>query len=432
MGIPFFNKHKSVVLLSCLSLMLCLSACSGHIAGPVAGGIQPKEITPEPTATHRANTGTIPLLPTVQPTAKPTKGTTPVATATQKPSHPVKGGGGNGNSGGSSGGTGGGSGTSGGGGSTGGGNGGGSGTGGGNGGNRPVLAFYYTWYTPATWCSCHMSDLPNTLYNSSDDATVDRQLGEAAGAGITGFISSWWGPGDVTDTNFAKLLAHSATLESTTGSQFASTIYFESDAPALNSTAKMVAGLNYVVAHYSNDPHFLHWQGKPVLFFWDPLGGGRTLAQWASIRSQVDPNNQMVWSAEGVSMSLLSVFDGIHLFSGGYWGIQHNDMSTVDQGFRSQIDAYNTANKTHKIWAAGVIPGYDDTRIPGRTGTYIVPRNNGATYQQSWTSAIASQPDWITITSFNEWFEGAMIEPSMTYGNQYLSLTQQYAKQWHG
>lgn len=277
-----------------------------------------------------------------------------------------------------------------------------------------------------------MSDLPTTQYNSSDDATMNRQVIEAANAGITGFINSWWGPGDVTDTNFAKLLTHLATLESQTRYHFASTIYFESDAPALSGTTNMLNALRYIVSHYSNDPHFFHWQGKPVLLFWNPLGSGRTLAQWASIRSQVDPNNQMIWSAEGVDTNLLSVFDGIHLFSGGYWGILHNDMPAVDQGFRAKIDAYNTTNKTHKIWAAGVIPGYDDTHVPGRTGTYRVPRNNGATYQQSWTGALASQPDWITITSYNEWFEGAMIEPSVTYGNQYLTLTQQYAKQWHG
>jgi hypothetical protein len=107
-------------------------------------------------------------------------------------------------------------------------------------------------------------------------------------------------------------------------------------------------------------------------------------------------------------------------------------MPTVDQGFRNQINAYNATHGTHKIWAAGVLPGYDDTRVPGRTGTYIVPRNNGATYSQSWIGALSSQPDWITITSYNEWFEGAMIEPSVTYGNQYLNLTQQYAHQWHG
>ncbi|MBV9229415.1 MAG: glycoside hydrolase family 99-like domain-containing protein, partial [Chloroflexi bacterium] len=162
------------------------------------------------------------------------------------------------------------------------------------------------------------------------------------------------------------------------------------------------------------------------------LGGGRTLAQWTAVRNQVDPNRQTIWSAEGVDMNLLSVFDSIHLFSAGYWGIQNNDMAAVDQGFRAKIDAYNSANHTNKIWAAGVLPGYNDTRVPGRTGTYIVPRNNGATYTTSWTAAMASHPQWITITTFNEWFEGAMIEPSVTYGMQYLNLTQQFTKQWHG
>ena len=277
-----------------------------------------------------------------------------------------------------------------------------------------------------------MSDLPTTKYNSSDDATINRQLQEATKAGITGFISSWWGAGDQTDKNFARLLALSATLEQTTHVHFASTIYFESDAPALQGTNKIVSSLRYVLSHYGNDPHFFHWQGKPVLFFWDPLGNGRTLAQWAAIRKQVDPKNRTIWSAEGVDTNLLNVFDGLHLFSAAYWGIQHNDMNAVDQGFRAKINSYNKGHKTHKIWAAGVLPGYDDTRVPGRKGTYIVQRKNGATYRESWTGALSSNPDWVTITSFNEWFEGAMIEPSVHYGNLYLNITQQYTKQWRG
>jgi hypothetical protein len=294
-----------------------------------------------------------------------------------------------------------------------------------------VLAFYYMWYNPSTWNSNTMSDLPATRYNSSTDAIIDQQLNEASGAGITGFISSWWGAGDQTDKNLGKLLAHSTALENHTHYHFASSIYFECDAPALNGSARIVSGLQYLISHYGNDPHFFHWQSKPVFFFWDPLGGGRTLAQWASIRSQVDPGNQTIWSAEGVDTALLSVFDGIHLFSGGYWGLQSNTMTTVDQGFRTKIDAYDKANGTQKIWAAGIIPGYDDTHVPGRVGAYIVPRNNGSTYSSSWASAIASKPDWITITSFNEWFEGSMIEPSATYGNEYLNITQQFTQQWH-
>src|SRR5947209_16662901 len=192
--------------------------------------------------------------------------------------------------------------------------------------NRPVIAFYYMWYHKSDWCSCHMSDLPTVQYDSADGSTIDRQLTWAANAGISGFISSWWGQGDQTDSNFVKLLAHSATLEKKTGYHFASTIYFESDSPHLQGETSIVNSLRYVISHYGQDSHFLRWHGKPILFIWDPLGNGRTLSMWASVRQQVDPHNQFLWSAEGVSMSLLDVFDGIHLFSAGYWGLLNGNM----------------------------------------------------------------------------------------------------------
>jgi hypothetical protein len=61
-----------------------------------------------------------------------------------------------------------------------------------------------------------------------------------------------------------------------------------------------------------------------------------------------------------------------------------------------------------------------------------VPRRAGATYRTSWEAALASQPDWITISTFNEWYEGGMIEPSVSFGDLYLRLTRQYARAWHG
>ncbi len=294
--------------------------------------------------------------------------------------------------------------------------------------SRPVLAFYYPWYKSQDWCRCHMPDLPVSLYKSADDATVSRQIQEAAGAGITGFISSWWGTDDQTNSNFSKLLNHAATFEQQTGYNFASSIYFEGDSPHLQGTQTIINNLRYLIQTYGNSPYFFHSQGKPVLFFWKPLINGRTISTWETIRQQVDPNHQTIWSAEGVNLQMLNVFDGIHLFSAGYWGLLDGDMGVIDQQFRDRIDAYNNVNQTQKIWAAGVMPGYNDTLVPGRTGTFIVPRNNGATYAASWQAAIASNPSWITITSFNEWFEGAMIEPSVSYQNQYLQLTQQYSR----
>ncbi len=298
--------------------------------------------------------------------------------------------------------------------------------------NRPVLAFYYSWYNPSDWNAAHMSDLPEQKYRSGDQATIDHQLSQAAGAGITGFISSWWGRGTPTDKHFGVLLKQSVPLEQKQHVHFASSLYIETDTSAFSSFSKMVDNLRYVRDHYTKDAHFFHWQGKPVLFFWDPLGQGRTLNEWRSLRQKVDPNHQMLWSAETVDTTLLDVFDGIHLFSAGYWGILHHTMPAVDQGFRAKVDAYNRAHHTHKIWAAGVLPGYDDTRVPGRTNSYVVPRNHGQTYAQSWQAAISSKPDWVTITSYNEWFEGAQIEPSVHYHHFYLDLTHKFATQWHG
>ena len=35
-----------------------------------------------------------------------------------------------------------------------------------------------------------------------------------------------------------------------------------------------------------------------------------------------------------------------------------------------------------------------------------------------WAAAIAARPDWVTITSYNEWGEGTQIEPARAYAGQ--------------
>lgn len=293
---------------------------------------------------------------------------------------------------------------------------------------RPVLAFYYTWYHPDTFCTCTMSDLPRTPYESGDTATMDRQISQASKAGITGFITSWPGPGNTQDANLATLLTRIAAYKQRTGRQFVTSLYFESDAAAIRGN--LVAAMRYAIAHYVWNRSFFRWRGKPVIFIWDPLGGGRTLARWVRVRQAVDPSHRLIWSAEGTDPSLLDVFDGIHLFSAAGWGLLDGSIGAVDSAFASRVQAYNRAHGAARIWAAGVEPGYNDTRVPGRPHPHVVPRRNGATYRSSWRAAIASRPSWITVSTWNEWFEGAMIEPSRTYGSLYLHLTRQFAARW--
>jgi uncharacterized protein YraI len=82
-----------------------------------------------------------------------------------------------------------------------------------------------------------------------------------------------------------------------------------------------------------------------------------------------------------------------------------------------------------KFWAATVMPGYDDTRTT-RADKFARQRQDGDFYRSTWNAALASRPDFVILTSFNEWVEGSQIEPSVTYGNLYLDLTREYAAQF--
>jgi hypothetical protein len=79
------------------------------------------------------------------------------------------------------------------------------------------------------------------------------------------------------------------------------------------------------------------------------------------------------------------------------------------------------------LTVATVSPGYDDTNLRGDLNA-VVPRGPaGERYIATWDSAIAAQPDWVLITSWNEWFEGTHIEPSVGNGDLALRQTAEQA-----
>jgi hypothetical protein len=75
------------------------------------------------------------------------------------------------------------------------------------------------------------------------------------------------------------------------------------------------------------------------------------------------------------------------------------------------------------------MPGYNDVRIRPNGG-FATDRAGGAYYDRSWQAAIGSTPNWIVVTSFNEWPEGTYIEPSAAYGGQYLGATAAWSAQF--
>jgi hypothetical protein len=281
----------------------------------------------------------------------------------------------------------------------------------------PVLAFYYPWYSPSQFTRAAMWDVPVSPYESDHRSTMERQVREARGAGITGFISSWWGQGNRTDSNFATL------LEVAREQGFTTTIYFETGGEGLRSESQIVDALKYVKSRYGAHPSLSRVSGKPAIFFWNPSAGGSPDA-WKRIRSQVDPNREWHWNVEtDRPETWLEVFDGVHLFSAASWTA---DATATYRNMRSKVDAAASRTGSPKAWAAGVAPGWDNSRLSDPVKV-IVPRQNGAYYSARWEAALASRPDLITITSWNEWGEGTAIEPGASYGNQYLDITRRHS-----
>ena len=65
------------------------------------------------------------------------------------------------------------------------------------------------------------------------------------------------------------------------------------------------------------------------------------------------------------------------------------------------------------LYVPSVIPGFSAKRV-GYAETTYVPRENGSTFKSQWASALGTgvEPALVTITSFNEWHEGSIIEPA--------------------
>jgi hypothetical protein len=291
-----------------------------------------------------------------------------------------------------------------------------------------VMALYYPWYDESTWESGTTADQPLVPYASWHTETIERHAEWAHAAGIDVLVSAWFGPGEnnPTENNLKGLLDVAAP----TGLKAA--ILLETDSGQFfPNRGALVAGLRHALSTHANHPAYLKVDGRPVIFVWRPSSvfapngarvsqkGAPTVAAWRALLDEVDPNRQAIWIGEGDDFSILEVFDGIFPYSIAWAGDPAGQLNS----YGGRVRAFNGANGTAKRWIATAMPGYDDTKIPGRGKTFAVDRAGGAYYERTFQGAIASRPDWVMISSFNEWLEGHQIEPSASYGTQFLDLT---------
>jgi hypothetical protein len=288
-----------------------------------------------------------------------------------------------------------------------------------------------------------LQDAPQLgYYESSDSVLIARHIEQAQSAGINGFIASWWGPPLKPKPNPTPL---EILLNLARDRDFFVMINFETvefdpvTREAIPRDKETILNwLRYAISHYGSHPAFMKVEGKPVFVIY--LSHLVPDSTWQSIFTQLRRENLDAtfiadYAGEWPKLDGLTLFDGMHTYS--ILNVVQSNSQVAD----TLVPAYERAGRcvrhyslladsaAPKIWTATVQPGYDDHLIPGRA-TPILPRENGALYRATFAAATASDPDWIFITSWNEWWEHTYIEPSRNYGGQYLQITHELAGQW--
>jgi hypothetical protein len=288
-------------------------------------------------------------------------------------------------------------------------------------GRKMLWAFYYPWYHINDWSSLKLRDRPVFPYVSSNSNDVARQIEQAQRSGIDGFISSWWGPGTYTDKNL-KILLKAAEQPG-----FSVTIYLETlqrGQPRDEET--IFNSLSYAISTYGGHPAFMKVNGKPLIVLWST--NKLPLDAWKRILIRLRTKGlDAVYLGMGYQRKNLEVFDGVHRY--GIFDVPNLLELYSVASRRARYYPLLEDSAESKIWVATVQPGYDERLLPNRKGHYK-DRNDGDYYRATFDAAIKSDPDWIFITTWNEWWEHTYIEPSVLYGDLYLRITREFAQRW--
>lgn len=305
-----------------------------------------------------------------------------------------------------------------------------------------VLAFYYPWYgTPERhghwvhWENVRSNehDIGSAThypvrgaYDSYDSAIIDWHIQCAGTNGLTGFISSWWGRDSFEDQVMPLLLNAAAKRN------FKISVYWET-APGRGSEqiARAVEDLAFLVTRYGAKPAFLKVNGKPVIFVYGRVLEQIPRASWPAIIPEAQAKaGDFLLIADSYAADYARLFDGLHTYNiAGF--VAGKSPAELRPAIASEyLNSVKAARTFGRISCLTVIPGYDDTKI--RKPGLKVDRRDGSVYRVLWEEATKANPDWVLITSWNEWHEGSEIEPSFEDGETYLNLTGGLAPQFLG
>ncbi|TDV53672.1 ThuA domain-containing protein [Actinophytocola oryzae] len=276
--------------------------------------------------------------------------------------------------------------------------------------SQNVHLFYYPWYGASNGAYRHWQQgghtPPNDIganfypkagpYDSGDFAgVVDQHMRWTAQSGAGVLVYSWWGQGSYEDGLVQGVMDAAA--------RYGIKIAWHLEPYAGRTAASTVADIDYINQRYGSHPAFYRSAehgNRTAFYVFQSLDIPDD--DWAALDA-VTGNNIVL--AQTTDTSRIDHFSGLYTYDA---------IAGATAPGWEQAGEYAKANNL--VWAPSVGPGYlDDRAVPGNT-TPTLDRANGGTYDLEWTNALdptkSGVPTWVSVTSFNEWHEGSVLEPA--------------------
>lgn len=293
---------------------------------------------------------------------------------------------------------------------------------------RLVLAFYYPWFSD--YGDPRLSDRPADPRPTDVQESVVDMTAQAAANGVDGFIVSWAGQ-DRNGLGFDLAQRAAAEHDQVVAGYFETSILRElagPDADAQVALARQWLDDLLLRARPWYSTYLRDADGTPVVFAYRTADLAPGV--WRTVLDGL--------AADGTPIRLIG--DAVDPAYGDVQGGIH-DYSALGSEDERRTAAHVRANQFRAdavvtgadpdIVVGSVAPGYDDTLVRN-PGTVQERGAHGERYTSTWEAALAADPDWVAITSWNEWFEGSSVEPSELHGDLALRQTASLSSSFDG
>ncbi len=258
-------------------------------------------------------------------------------------------------------------------------------------------------------------------YDSGDPDVIEYHALLMKVAGIDGVIFDWYGTVELFD--YASIHRHaSAFVEQAveTGLEFA-VCYEDQTIPKLIEAGKVKSSerglharreIEWLRTNWFGRPSYVKLDNRPVLLSFGH--DGLTDAEWASLLRGLE--NALLYLSEHLRRTAAS---------GAF------DWPVPQAGSKAQ----DSFNKEARSWPAAMAVAfprfqdiYEQAKVHKSWGT--IDDNGGKTFASTLEAALKSGLPLVQISTWNDWGEGTVIEPSIEFGYRDLEVVQRLRRQF--